>query len=70
MDDTLANIFKNSSLAKKMFPDMIPDTAGAVSLARTVQEPLSQYCLLWKGVDSANNFGYEAMYLNLHPQQV
>eukprot|EP00981_Chlorochromonas_danica_P009444 scaffold2694_cov159-Ochromonas_danica.AAC.2 len=69
-DDTLANIFKKSSRAKKMFPDMIPDTAAAVSLARTVQEPLSQYCLLWKGVDSANNFGYEAMYLNLHPQQV
>lgn len=68
-DDSLANIFKNSTRAKKMFPEMLTECTAAVSLARTVQEPLTEYCGLWKAVDSGNQFGFEAMFINLHPQQ-
>lgn len=53
-----------------MFTELAPSACAALSLARLAIEPLLEYCSLWKGVDSSGTFGYEAMYLKLHPLQV
>jgi hypothetical protein len=53
-----------------MFSELAPSACAALSLARLAIEPLLEYCSLWKGVDSSGTFGYEAMYLKLHPLQV
>jgi transcriptional accessory protein Tex/SPT6 len=53
-----------------MFPDLQPGSCAAVSLARFAQEPLMEYCALWTCADSVEVFGYEALYLDLHPLKV
>lgn len=68
--DEVPNIFKRSPRAKKLFPDMEASTCAAVSLARFAQEPLIEYCALWLSVDSMEQFGYESLYLDLHPLKV
>lgn len=70
LNDAVANIMKNSSRRAALLPDLSPDTAAAVSLARYAQEPLSEYANLWRSVDSTYSFGYELLYLNHHPLQV
>lgn len=59
-----------SQRAKDMYPDLESKTCAALSLARLAVEPLLEYCSLWKGVDSTSTFGFEAMFLKLHPLQV
>ena len=68
--DELANIFKRSPRAEKLYPDLQPSTWAAISLARYAQEPLTEYCALWTSVNSVDEFGYEALYLDLHPLKV
>jgi len=68
--DDIANIFKNSVRAKKMFPNLQPGTAAAICLARYVQEPLSEYCNMWYSVDGTATFGNEILFLDIHPLQV
>lgn len=70
LPDELARLFKNSSRSKKMLPDLEPSTAAAVSLARFSQEPLAEYAGLWTSFDAVNGFGYEALFLDLHPLKV
>ena len=53
-----------------MFPDLQPGTCAAVSLARFVQDPLIEYCALWTSADAVEIFGYENLYLDLHPLKV
>jgi transcription elongation factor SPT6 len=50
-----------------MFPDLEPGTAAAVCLARYAQEPLAEYCALWTSVDAVDGFGFESLFLDLHP---
>lgn len=69
-DDQLAKIFRASSRAKRMFPDLDPGTASAVCLARFTQEPLAEYCNLWTAADATETFGFEALFLDLHPLKV
>ena len=37
---------------------------------RYAQEPLVEYCNLWTSCDAVEVFGYEALYLDLHPLKV
>lgn len=67
--DDVASIFKNSTRATKMFPNLQPGTAAAICLARFVQEPLAEYCNMWWSADGTANFGQEILFLDLHPQQ-
>lgn len=53
-----------------MFPDLQPGTCAAVSLGRYAQEPLMEYCSLWTSADAVEMFGYESLYLDLHPLKV
>lgn len=62
-------IFKNSHRAKKMFPDLQSGTAAAVSLARFVQEPLAEICHMWWSADSSGSFGFELLFLDIHPNR-
>ncbi len=68
--DDVANIFKRSPRAKKLFPELQPGTCAAISLARFAQEPLMEYCSLWCSADAVETFGYELLYLDLHPLKV
>lgn len=68
--DDVANIFKRSTRAKSIFPDIEANACAAVSLARMAYEPLLEYCSLWQSVDSSKLFGFETIYLDLHPLQV
>jgi hypothetical protein len=61
---------KVSPAAKTLFPDLTPDSIAAASLARSAQEPLTEFAVLFKSVDSTFLFGYETLYLQLHPLQV
>jgi transcriptional accessory protein Tex/SPT6 len=70
LNDSVANIMKNSPRKNVLFPDLPVDSVAAVSLARFSQEPLSEYANLWRSVDSNYLFGYEVLYLSLHPLQV
>lgn len=70
LDDTVPNILKNSSRREILFPDLPSETAAAICLARFAQEPLSEYCSIWRSVDSSYLFGYEVLYMKLHPLQV
>lgn len=70
MKDEVSLIFKNSQRAQKMFPDLQPGTSFAISLARFVQEPLTEYCGLWWSADAADTFGFETLFLDLHPNKV
>jgi transcription elongation factor SPT6 len=67
LKDDLANIFKGSTRAKAMFPELQPGGAAAVSLARFAQEPLAEYCGIWTSANATEQFGFEALFLNLHP---
>ena len=53
-----------------MFPELQPGTAAAECLARTVQEPLAEYANMWLSADPVGTFGYETLYLTLHPLKV
>lgn len=69
-EDDVANIVKASPAAKTLFSDLTPDSIAAASLARSAQEPLTEFAVLFKSVDSTFLFGYETLYLQLHPLQV
>jgi transcription elongation factor SPT6 len=70
INDDLATIFKNSHRSKKMFPELQPLEAAAVSLARFAQEPLAEYCSTWAAANAQETFGFEMLFLNLHPLKV
>ena len=68
--DDIAQIFKNSTRAKRTFPEFEPGVSAAICLARYVQEPLAEYCALWKNANAVELFGFEALYLDVHPLKV
>ena len=68
--DEIAQIFKNSTRAKRTFPEFEPGVSAAICLARYVQEPLAEYCALWKNANAVELFGFEALYLDVHPLKV
>lgn len=70
VDDAIAQIFKRSSRSTDLFPEYYPAVCGAICMARYVLEPLTEFCGMWQSVDSLGNFGYEALFLNLHPLKV
>lgn len=65
--DDLPKIFMNSQRSKKMFPELQPAESAAVSLARFAQEPLAEYCGAWNSASPQEIFGYELLFLNVHP---
>ncbi len=65
--DELARIFQNSDRRKKLFPELQPAEAAAVCLARYAQEPLAEYCSAWNAASSQETFGYELLFLPVHP---
>jgi transcriptional accessory protein Tex/SPT6 len=65
--DDLSAIFKISPRAKKMFPEFEQGVSAAICLARYVQEPLAEYCSLWTSANAIEVFGYEALFLDVHP---
>ena len=65
--DELSSIYKVSPRAKKAFPEFVPGTAAAMCHARYVQEPLAEYCSLWTSANAVGVFGYEALFLDVHP---
>lgn len=67
LKDDLAKIFMHSDRRKKMFPELQPAEAAAVSLARYAQEPLAEYCGAWNAASSQETFGYELLFLPVHP---
>lgn len=69
ISDVVANIAKNSTRKDASLSDLPSDTVASVCLARFAQEPLSEYCNLWRTVDSSYLFGFESLFLNLHPFQ-
>ena len=68
--DEIAQIFKNSTRSKRTFPEFESGVAAAICLARYVQEPLAEYCALWKSANAVELFGFEALYLDVHPLKV
>lgn len=70
INDDLACIFKNSPRSKRMFPDLQPSECAAVSLARYTQEPLAEYCSAWMNANAQDIFGFELLFLKVHPLQV
>lgn len=68
--DDLACIFKNSPRSKRMLPDLQPSECAAVSLARYTQEPLAEYCSAWMNANAQDIFGFELLFLKVHPLQV
>lgn len=69
-EDTIARIFKESKRSTRMFKEFDPSVCAAICLGRSVQEPLAEYCMMWTNADSLGTFGFEAMYLDLHPMKV
>jgi transcription elongation factor SPT6 len=67
VNDELARIYQHSSRAKKQYPELQGGCAAAISLARYVQEPLAEYANMFTSADATELFGYELLYLNLHP---
>ena len=67
LKDDISEIFKQSDRSKKMFPDFQPIMRAAICLGRYAQEPLAEYCNLWTSSSAAGVFGYEALFLKLHP---
>lgn len=53
--------------AKALHPSTPAGVCAAISMARTIQEPLAELCNLWTSADSNGLFGAEAFYLDLHP---
>lgn len=70
IDDHVAKIFKGSQRAKQLLPELEAGAAAAVCLARFAQEPLAEYCNMWTCADASDMFGYEALFMNIHPLQV
>lgn len=68
--DDLACIFKTSSRCKRLFPELQPAEGAAISLARFAQEPLSEYCSAWMNPNPQEIFGFELLFLNIHPLKV
>jgi transcriptional accessory protein Tex/SPT6 len=67
LKDDISEIFKNSERGKKMFPDYLPVMRAAICLGRYAQEPLSEFCNLWTSASGDGKFGYEALFLKIHP---
>lgn len=67
MRDEIARIFSTSPRASRLLPDIQPSTAGAVCLARYVQDPLQEMANMWLTADALGFFGHEVLYLDLHP---
>eukprot|EP01038_Epipyxis_sp_PR26KG_P004105 gene4105-5855_t len=67
LKDDVANIFKGSIRAKTLFPDLQPGAAAAICLARFAQEPLAEFCNIWTCANATELFGFEALFLDLHP---
>ncbi len=70
LKDDIARIFRQSRRASMVFPELDQFMAAAVVLGRFSQEPLAEYCNMWTVADSTGNFGYETLFLDLHPQMV
>ena len=68
--DDIARIFKYSRRCKKMFPDLPSEVASSICLGRYVQEPLAEYCAMWGSADPMGNFGYELLFLDIHPMKL
>ena len=61
---------QNALMLKQLlstFPECVPGIAAAICLARNVQEPLAEYCSLWTSANAVEVFGYEALFLDVHP---
>ena len=67
--DEIAKIFRESKRSKKMFPELHSGFHAAVCMARFVREPLAEYCNIWTSSSASEVFGYEALYLDVHPQK-
>ena len=65
--DEVSNIYKLSPRAKKAFPEFSEGVWAAICLARYAQEPLAEYASLWTSCNSVEVFGYEALFLDVHP---
>ena len=65
--DDISEIFKMSDRSKKMFPEFHAGVRAAICLGRYVQEPLAEYCNLWTSASASGVFGYEVLFLKLHP---
>jgi transcription elongation factor SPT6 len=52
-----------------MFPELDSGFHAAVCLARLAREPLAEYCNIWTSSNASEVFGYEALYLDVHPQK-
>ena len=70
LQDDIARIFGQSRRAKAMFPDFEPGIASAVCLARFTQDPLAEYANMWSTADTVGNFGFETLFLDIHPLKV
>ena len=67
LKDEISEIFKQSERAAKLFPDFDIGLRAAVCLGRFAQEPLAEYCNLWTSANSVGQFGFEALFLKIHP---
>jgi len=65
--DEIAKIFKGSKRSKKMFPELDSGFHAAICMARFVREPLAEYCNIWTSANASEVFGYEALYIDVHP---
>ena len=69
VNDDVAQIYGASSRARSAFPGIPPGAAAAVCLARMVQNPVAEYANMWRSADAIGIFGYETLFLDLHPLQ-
>jgi transcription elongation factor SPT6 len=67
--DEVAQIFGTSTRAKNMFPGVPAGAASAVCLARFLQDPVAEYANMWRSADAIGRFGFEVLFLDLHPLQ-
>eukprot|EP01117_Protostelium_nocturnum_P006766 TRINITY_DN242_c0_g1_i1.p1 TRINITY_DN242_c0_g1~~TRINITY_DN242_c0_g1_i1.p1 ORF type:complete len:1509 (+),score=429.08 TRINITY_DN242_c0_g1_i1:233-4759(+) len=63
VDPEVARVFQSSNRANAEFPDYPEHSRRAVSIGRTLQEPLTELCYM------AGNESKEILYLKLHPLQ-
>lgn len=69
LNDDVAQIYGTSNRARTAFPGIPPGAAAAVSLARMIQNPVAEYANMWRSADSIGTFGFETLFLDLHPLQ-
>lgn len=69
LNDDVPQIYGASSRARSAFPGIPPGAAAGVSLARMVQNPVAEYANMWRSADAIGMFGFETLFLDLHPLQ-